>query len=71
MSEWRKNHGRKPGDAAGKRVVVELRTGEICGELPQTPTSPAGWAVEPQKGAPGVRWTLEGHPFDVIRYRIL
>jgi hypothetical protein len=68
MSEWRENHGRMPGLAAGKRIVVELRNGSICGEQPVGSGSPAGW---PADGKGGCRWSLEGSDFDIVRYRIL
>lgn len=73
MSEWHENAGTCPTRAMGKRVVVELRNGSICGDKPVSPTSPAGW---PADGKQGCRWsfTKEGNPsreFDIIRYRIL
>lgn len=71
MSEWRENAGTCPASAMGKRVVVELRNGSICGDKPVSPTSPPGWAAD-GKGA--CRWSFSTGPssqFDIIRYRIL
>jgi hypothetical protein len=52
----------------GKRVAVTLRNGSIAGESPVPSGSPAGWAAD---GNGACRWTLTGHRFDIIRYRIL
>jgi len=54
---WRENEdGRIPSrlNKKGARMHVELRNGL----KPE-----ASWA------AIGTRWTLTGHPFDVVRYR--
>ena len=59
MSEWRDNPGRMPGLCAGKRVEVELRNGSKPKE---------SW---PADGKGGCRWSLEGHAFDIVRFRIV
>ena len=61
----RMNHGYVPAEAVGKRVVVELRNGRICGREPVTTVTPAGWAADTS------RWSLTGEPFDIIGYEVL
>ena len=68
MSEWFVNNGRMPAFCKGKRICVELRNSMICGENPVADGSPLGW---PADGLGGVRWSLDGHPLDIIRYRVL
>jgi hypothetical protein len=68
MTEWLDSPGHMPKEAAGKRVAVILRNGMICGEKPISPSSPAGW---PADGWGACIWKIDGHPFDILRYRIL
>lgn len=68
MSEWHENAGTCPTRAMGKRVAVILRNGSVCGEKPVANGAPAGW---PADGKGGCRWSLTGHDFDIVKYRIL
>jgi hypothetical protein len=56
---WVKNDGRMPSIAAGKRVRVRLRNG-MC--------PPESWAAD---GKLGCRWSLTGHPFDILEFEVL
>ena len=53
---WKPNPGQCPREAKGKRVVVRLNNGSICGEIPITTVTPAGWAAD---GKQGCNWTLD------------
>lgn len=70
MSEkpWKENAGTCPASAKGKRVEVELRNGTKHGLKPVSASAPRGWLAD---GRGGCRWTLTGHPFDIVRYRII
>jgi hypothetical protein len=59
------NPGHLPEEATGKRVIVRLREGSICGRQPVSPTAPRGWAAD------GARWSLTGHPFDIMDYEVI
>lgn len=59
------NHGYIPAGAVGKRVVVELRSGRICGREPVSPTAAIGWAADTS------RWSLTGDDWDIIGYEVL
>lgn len=67
---WRPNErGVCPPEARGKRVKVLLRCGRIDGVKPVTATSKAGWPADRDaagRSGPPMRWTLEGHPSDVL-----
>lgn len=62
------NPGHLPPDAEGKRVIVELRSGSVCGREPVTSTAPRGWAAD---GRNGCRWTLLGRPHDILFYEVI
>lgn len=62
---WCDNPGFLPGGVAGKRVAVELRNGRRDGEKPVSTTAKAGWDAD------SARWSLEGNPADIIRYKVL
>lgn len=62
---WARNEGKQPRAAKGKRAVVKLRNGRICGAEPVSKETPAGWLID------GTRWTLTGEPFDVEFFRRL
>lgn len=62
------NPGRLPFEAAGKRVIVELRNGRVCGTEPVASGAPLGWAAD---GQGGCRWTLTGDGWDIAFYRVL
>jgi hypothetical protein len=59
------NPGRCPPEAYGKRVIVKLANGRICGRNQVGPTSPIGWAAET------TRWSITGHPFDIANYEVV
>ncbi len=61
----RPNRGTIPAEAVGKRVVVTLRNGRVCGQEPVTTVTPAGWAADTS------RWSLTGEPFDIVSYEVL
>jgi hypothetical protein len=50
----RPNPGHCPDEARGRRVIVQLANGTICGTEPVTTVSPLGWAAD---GKGGCRWT--------------
>lgn len=61
---WQPNHGHMPGEAAGKRVRVKLRSGRIPAE---------SW---PADGKFGCNWacTPEGKPsrdFDILEWKVV
>ncbi len=58
------NKGRCPDAARGKRVIVKLRNGRVCGVDPVGNALPTGWASQT------TRWTLTDSPFDVIEWEI-
>lgn len=66
--EWKRNPGRLPDEAKGKRVVVMLANGSVCGETPVSKETKAGWAAD---GKGGCRWSLTNDPFDIHWYRVL
>ena len=67
--KWKDNPGKLPRGTAGKRVVVELENGSICGCDPVTSTLPAGWAAD---GKQGCCWEIKpGWPFNIRRYYVL
>lgn len=57
--------GRMPDEARGKRVIVTLANGRLCGVEPVTAVSPPGWAADT------TRWTKTGSPWDVASYEVL
>lgn len=59
------NLGHLPAEAEGKRVLVQLVNGEICGREPVSVVAPTGWAANT------ARWTRSGHPFDIDAYEVL
>lgn len=65
----RPNPGRLPDEADGYdegktyRVHVRLRNG-YCTD----PVEPQGW---PASGRGACRWTLTGHPYDIIEWELL
>lgn len=63
-----RNPGYCPTGAAGKRVIVKLRNGRVCGREPVGNALPAGWAAD---GRQGCRWSLTGDPFDIVAYEVL
>lgn len=62
------NPGHCPEDAIGKRVIVRLADGSVCGRDPVSSTSPRGWAAD---GRNGCRWTLTGQPSDIAEYEVI
>jgi len=62
------NPGFFPEVAKGKRVIVKLANGKVCGREPVTSTTPPGWAAD---GKQGCRWTITGHPFDIANYQVI
>lgn len=62
------NPGKCPPEAKDKRVIVRLANGNICGREQVTPVSPIGWAAD---GRQACRWTLTGHPFDIVEYEVV
>jgi hypothetical protein len=62
------NPGYCPDRAKGKRVIVKLANGLICGRNPVSATTPPGWAAD---GPQGCRWSIAGHPFDIANYEVL
>lgn len=67
---WRENKGRCPRDLVGtsKRVVVELRNGEVHGKEAISAASPPGWQAD---GRGCCNWTLSGHSHDIVRFYVL
>jgi hypothetical protein len=61
------NKGHLPPIAAGKRVIVRLRNGSVCGREPVGNALPNGWAAD---GRFGCRWELTGSPFDIVGWEI-
>ncbi|MCC7097295.1 MAG: hypothetical protein IT472_08960 [Thermomonas sp.] len=59
------NPGHLPDDAIGKRVIVGLRNGSVCGRVPVTATAPLGW------DAKQARWSLTGQPHDIAQYEVI
>ncbi len=64
---FRRNPGRCPDEAVGKRVLVAQMTGEL-GRADDNPMSPAGWAAD---GRGGCAWTLDGSPWNIDQYRVI
>lgn len=62
------NRGRCPIEAEGKRVIVKLANGRVCGREPVSSTTPLGWAAN---GQGACRWTITGSPFDIANYQVL
>ena len=62
------NHGYIPAEARGKRVIVELRSGRVCGREQVSPTAPLGWAAD---GKDGCRWSLTGDDWDIVGYEVI
>lgn len=60
------NPGYCPEDAIGKRVRVQLRTGEVAKDV-EGPY-PLGWAAD---GKTGCKWAKTGSPFDILGYEVL
>lgn len=65
--------GKIPRGANGKRVIVYLRNGNLCGVEPVTTVTPPGWAAD---GKGGCRWSFlpEDNPasaFDILGFKIL
>lgn len=54
--KFKPNPGYCPRSAKGKRVIVQLNNGTICGEEPVTTVSPPGWAAD---GKQGCDWTID------------
>lgn len=59
------NHGYIPAEAVGKRVVIELRNGRVCGRDPVSSATPPGWAADTS------RWSLTGDDWDIVGYEVL
>jgi hypothetical protein len=59
------NPGKQPEETAGKRVVVRLANGSVCGERPVNSDSKLGWSADT------TRWSKEGSPFDVVEWKLL
>lgn len=67
--KWKPNPGECPRDAKGKRVVVKLNNGDVCGEDPVTTVTAAGWAAD---GKHGANWTRDPEwPFAIAEYYVL
>lgn len=64
-THFRPNPGRQPEETIGKRVVVRLANGSICGERPVNSDSKLGWSADT------THWGRTGSPFDVAEYRVL
>lgn len=62
------NPGHLPDKARGKRVLVQLANGRICGEEPVHSAAPRGWAAD---GKGGCRWTIRKSPFDIAGFKVL
>ncbi len=62
------NPGHCPREAAGKRVVVRLANGDVCGREPASAATPAGW---PADGRQGCRWSRLGLPHDIADYEVV
>jgi hypothetical protein len=62
---WRENPGRQPRGTEGKYVRVRLRGGQ--GVLEGLQPAEA-W---PADGRHGCRWTLTGHPSDIVAYEVV
>ena len=72
MKGWLEHDGgEQPARTKGKRVIVQLRSGKVCGREPVTSTSPPGWTADaPTRW----KWEPEGSPartFDIVRYMIV
>lgn len=67
VKTWKKNPGRCPADAKGRRVEVKLANGEVAKGDPN-PMSPPGWAAD---GPNGLKWERRGFDFDVDYYRVI
>jgi uncharacterized protein YifN (PemK superfamily) len=59
--------GHMPAELTGKRVVVQLRSGDIDGVEPVSTVTPSGWAAD---GRQGCRWTLLGVEWDVVAWKL-
>ena len=55
------NKGEQPAETKGKRVHVLLRNGYASTKADDR----IGWAADTS------RWSLEGHPFDIVRWKFL
>lgn len=65
--DWKKNPGRCPDGAKGKRVRVWLVAGRE-GTYDANPMSPPGWAAD---GKGGCSWKIDGSPFNIAFYQVL
>ena len=66
---WKPNPGHCPREAKGKRVVVRLNNGNVCGEESVTPVTPPGWAAD---GKLGCDWTIDRqYSFAIAEYYVL
>lgn len=68
-SRWRTNIGRCPPELVGtsKRVFVRLR----CGLEPRDPDGNLqSWPADTGMRGRNTRWTLEEHPFDIVKWRL-
>ncbi len=59
------NPGHIPHEARGRRVIVTLRNGSVCGRVPVSAAAPRGWAADQ------ARWTLTEQPHDILAYEVL
>lgn len=65
------NPGHCPEEASGKRVIVELANGKLCGVDPVANAIPNGWAASPTKGGPGANWSIrKGWPWNIAYWRL-
>jgi hypothetical protein len=62
------NPGQIPDDARGKRVIVTLRNGRVCGRDPVGAALPNGWAAD---GREGCRWSRGNSPWDIVAYEVV
>ena len=65
--EWKKNTGKCPDEAKGKRVRVWLACGHE-GSYDDNPMSPPSWAAD-GKGA--CSWKLTGGPHNIAFYQVI
>lgn len=66
--KWKPNPGHCPPEARGKRVIVLLVNGKVCGDEPVSSVTPPGWSAD-DKGA--CRWTITGFGWDIANYFVL
>jgi hypothetical protein len=62
------NRGKCPKEAIGKRVIVNLANGRVCGREAVSSATPVGWAAD---GKSGCRWSISGSEWDIANYQVL